>query len=69
MKQTIKFIAADGSAATVETGKKVAVAALIGRFDNGPFRVISIHARADLAKPEEVFNERWTEVKVALRTE
>lgn len=42
--------------------------ALIGNFNGEGYRVISLHARRDLARPEDVRNESFSDVCIAERT-
>ncbi len=62
----VKFATRDGRfAASIVTRRVDAAAALIGNFKGEGFRVISLHRRAELAKPEDVRNSSYTEVHVA----
>ena len=49
------------------TKKSDANFALVGRFDGGEYCVISMHSRIELANPREVYNERYSDVHVAVR--
>ncbi len=53
--------------ASCKTEKKSANFALIGNFDGKGFKVISTHAREDLAKPSDVSNAKYSNVVVAKR--
>ena len=65
MKATFK---ANEVTVVKDTNKKDANFALIGKFDGGEYRVISMHSRKDLARPEEVFNARYSGILIAERT-
>jgi hypothetical protein len=62
----LTLITQDGAvrvtAVTTRSGVK---AALIGNFNGQGYRVISLHSREELAKPESVFNCKFTDVRVA----
>ena len=49
------------------TKKSDANFALVGRFDGGEYCVISIHSKIGLADTGEVYNERYSDVHVAVR--
>lgn len=60
------FVTRDGKhGATIVTTRVGVKAALIGNFKGEGFRVISLHNREELARPEDVANSNFTDIQIA----
>ncbi len=60
----IRYISDDGSAAASKvTSRNDARYALLGKWEDGTWKVLSIHARRDLV-PTGIHNERYSAITV-----